>query len=164
MSHIPTYAYILFLVLLWMGIARCFPRTVRLERLLFMPALIAVLSLRGFLGLFPAPMAKDLLAALVGGFLGIAMGWRHVRHWTLTIDRATRRITMPGDVMMLAVIMGTFAFEFALHYGIEAQAHWAAVLPTELLSAAVWAWFVGMSAGRNLNIARRYRLSGSVPS
>jgi hypothetical protein len=156
MSQIPTYAYVLFLVLLWTGVNRCFPRTIRVERLLLLPTLMTVLGIRGFSGLFPTPALVDLFAALAGGALGLAFGWHHVRRWGLRIDRGARTITVPGDVMMLVIILGTFAFEFALHYGVQAHASWAVALPIEPLAAAIWTWFIGMSAGRNLNLVMRY--------
>ena len=110
MSHIPTYVYILFLVLLWMGVSRCYPRTIRVERLLILPALMIVLGVRGFLGLFPAPTFVDLAAALAGGAIGLAMGWRHAGRWPIRIDRSAQTIAIPGDVMMLAIILGVFVF------------------------------------------------------
>ncbi|SDR60632.1 hypothetical protein SAMN05444161_7669 [Rhizobiales bacterium GAS191] len=156
MSHIPTYVYVLFLALLWLGVTRCFPRNIRVARLLVLPALMVVLGIRGFFGLFPTPTLVDLVAALAGGAIGAAFGWHHVRRWVLRVDRAARMITVPGDVMMLAIILGTFAFEFALHYGVQAQAAWFTASPVEPLAAAIWSWFAGMSAGRNLNLAMRY--------
>lgn len=164
MSHIPTYVYILFLVLLWMGVSRCYPRTIRVERLLILPALMIVLGVRGFLGLFPAPTFVDLTAALAGGAIGLAMGWRHAGRWPIGIDRSAQTIAIPGDVMMLAIILGVFVFEFIVHYGVESHADWAAALPIETLAAALSTWFAGMSAGRNANLALRYWSAEPAPA
>ena len=163
MSHIPPYVYVLFLVLLWMGIARSFPRTIRVERLLIMPALMAILGVRSFFALFPAPGGPDLLAALAGAAVGLAIGYRHVERWETGVDRTARTISLPGDVMMLVVILATFAFEFALHYGVESHANWAAGFGFSLVAAAIWCLFVGMSAGRNLNLALRFFRSEAIP-
>lgn len=162
MSHIPSYVYVVFLVLLWMGIARCFPRTIRVERLFIMPALMALLGVRSFFGLFPSAGAIDLLAAIGGAAAGLAVGYRHVQHWDTAIDRGARTISLPGDVMMLVVILATFAFEFALHYGVESGAGWAVGPAFPLVAAAVWCLFVGMSAGRNLNLALRFYRPSAV--
>jgi len=163
MSHIPTYVFILFLVLAWMGISRCFPRSIRVERLAILPVLMVVLGVRGFSGLFGLPSVVDLAAAVVGGAVGLAMGWRHVRRWRIRVDRRARSLSIPGDIMMLAIIMGTFAFEFALHYGFEARAGWATASPVEPLAAAIWSWFICMSAGRNLNLAMRFTRARPTP-
>ena len=163
MSHVPPYVYALFLVLLWMGIVRCFPRTIRVERLILMPAVMGFLGVHGFFALFPSPGGLDLLAAATGAALGFAVGYRHVRGWEVAVDRKARRLSLPGDVMMLVVILATFFFEFALHYGIESGAAWvrgAAVAP---MAAALWCLFIGMSAGRNLNLARRF-VRAAAPS
>ncbi|WP_158818634.1 DUF6622 family protein [Methylocapsa sp. S129] len=163
MSHIPAYVYVLFLALLWMGVARCYPRTIRVERLLILPALMVVLGVRGFFGLFPAPVLADLAAALAGGAIGLAIGWRHAGRWAIGIDRSAQTIATPGDVMMLAIILGAFVFEFVLHYGVESHAGWTEVLPIELLAAALSAWFAGMSIGRNGNLALRYWSAAPEP-
>lgn len=162
MSHVPTYVYVLLAVLLWMGIARCFPRTIRVERLFIMPILMATLGLRGFLGLFPLPGAADLATALIGVTVGLFIGWHHVRRWNVRIDKPARSVELPGDIMMLVIILVTFGFEFVLHFGVEAHAGWALAEATAPLAAAVWGAFVGMSAGRNLNIAMRYRAAYSI--
>jgi len=70
---------------------------------------------------------------------------------------------VPGDIMMFAIILGSFAFEFTLHYGIESHAAWVAIWPVQPIAAGVWAWFLGMTAGRNVNLALRYRDQQAVP-
>ena len=75
MSHIPPYVFVLMVALLYVGISRCFSRTMRVERLLVLPALMTIFGVRGFLGLFPQPGYGDLIAALAGG----AIGWHHAR-------------------------------------------------------------------------------------
>lgn len=156
MSHIPLYVYPLAALLVWIGIARCFPRTIRIERLMVMPALMAVLGLRGYLGLFPAAGFVVAAAAMLGAAVGLALGWRHVRGWQVEVDRAARTISLPGDVMMLVIVLASFGFEVVLHYGVESHAGWAAAAMAAPLAAAISALFVGMSAGRNANLACRF--------
>lgn len=163
MSHVPLYVYLLAALLVWMGVARCFPRTVRIERLIVMPALMTVLALRGYLGLFPAAGPAVVGAGAAGAALGLGLGWHHVRRWHVTVDHAARTIAVPGDVMMLVIILASFGFEFALHYGVESRAGWAAAAVTAPLAAAVSALFVGMSAGRNANLACRFAGPPAAP-
>lgn len=157
MNHVPLYVYVLFLILLRVGISRCYPRTIRVERLLTMPVLMLALGVHGFFSLFASPDAVDLLAGACGAALGSAVGYLHVRGWSVAVDRAKRQISVPGDIMMLVVILAAFAFEFALHYVIESHAIPAASPLLPPLAAAVWALFIGMAAGRNFNLARRFR-------
>ena len=164
MSHVPLYVYVLFLVLLWMGVARCYPRIIRVERLLIMPALMLVLGARGYLELFSSVGLFDLLAGIVGSVIGLGVGIYHVRTWTIAADRAKHTISLPGDAMMLVVILATFFFEFALHYAIESGAVSARNPMLSIVAAALWTLFIGMSAGRNLNLAIRYlRLERARP-
>jgi hypothetical protein len=156
MSHVPVYVYVLFVVLLWMGLARCFPRTIRVERLMVMPVLMAVLGIRSFLGLFPTVGLPALAAGLAGLVFGATIGSWHVRRWKIEINRQTRSIALPGDVAMLGLIMATFVFEFLLHYGIEAHAAWSASSATPSIAAAIWGLLIGMSLGRNMLLGRRY--------
>ena len=157
MNHVPLYVYVLFLILLRVGISRCFPRTIRVERLLIMPILMLALGIHGFFSLFSWPNAVDVLAGAYGIAAGLVVGHVHVRGWNVGIDRARRRISVPGDVMMLVVILAAFVFEFALHYVIESHAVAATDPLSPPLAAAVWALFVGMTAGRNFNLANRFR-------
>ena len=156
MSHIPPYVFVLMVALLYVGISRCFSRTMRVERLLVLPALMTIFGVRGFLGLFPQPVYGDLIAALAGGAIGIALGWHHARGWRIRVDRRQRLIRVPGDVMMLVIILGIFGFEYALHDGAESRAHWFKASEVEPIAAATWSWFAAMSAGRNLNLVMRY--------
>lgn len=156
MSHIPFYVYPLFAALLWLGVTRCFPRTIRVERLIITPVLIAALGIQGFSGLFPAAGALDLAASLLGLLAGLLAGYHHGRRWAVRVDKGARLITVPGDPMLLVIILATFFFEFVLHYGVESGAAWAAGEPTRHIAAAIWGLFAGMSAGRNLALARQY--------
>lgn len=157
MSHVPLYVYVLFFILLRVGISRCYPRTIRIERLVTMPILMLALGIHGFFSLFSWPNAVDMLAGACGIAAGLAVGHAHVRGWNVGIDRAGRRICVPGDVMMLVAILATFVFEFALHYAIESHAVAATNPLLPPLAAAVWALFIGMTAGRNFSLASRFR-------
>jgi len=156
MTHIPAYVYGLFLLLIWMGVSRCLPRTIRVERLAIMPVIMAILSVRGFEGLFSQPALLDLLLAALGLCIGMAIGWRHVSTWKIAVDRAKGSLSLPGDIMMLVIILATFAFEFLLHAAAEMHAAWFAAPAVPPLAAAIWAGFIGMTLGRNLHLLSRY--------
>jgi hypothetical protein len=156
MSHIPTYVYFLFAGLVWLGVKRLHARTIRVERLALMPVIFGALGLHGFFGIFPQVARLDLLLAVIGGAAGLGLGWLHATRWTVKIDSATRQMTMPGDPMLLVLILLIFAFEFTLHYGAASGASWFANPLTPPLAAAIWAGLFGLSAGRNLNLSARF--------
>ncbi len=163
MSHIPAYVYFIFIGLLWIGIRQCFQRTIRFRRLLITPIIFTALGLHGFFGLFSIPTDIDIGTAVLGLSTGLAFGWHHARSWNVIVNKQVRLITVPGDVMMLVIILSSFAFEFALHYGIESHASWVTTWPIQPIAAGVWAWFLGMSAGRNINLAARFHGAVVLP-
>ncbi|WP_337267465.1 hypothetical protein [Oryzifoliimicrobium ureilyticus] len=156
MPHIPPHVYIPFLVLLSMGISRCYPRTIRIGRLLIMPFLMVVVGVRGFMELFPFVHPSSLLAGVAGAVLGIMVGYHHVRRWTISVDRAAGTLSVPGDVMMFVIILSSFLFEVCLHYLVESGTVSAGNLLLQVAAAAIWALFAGMSVGRNLNLSSRF--------
>ncbi|MBR0644991.1 hypothetical protein [Plastoroseomonas hellenica] len=157
MSHVPAYVYLILAVLLYLGIASCYPRRLHPARLVIMPAVLLLLGFRSFLALFPTPTFPDLAAALAGGALGFSLGWYRAGRWRVMTDRAARRIAIPGDPAMLAILLGSFAFQFALRYGMAAGAAWVAAPGVQPLAAALWAWFAGLAAGSSTNLMTRYR-------
>ncbi|NLR98650.1 hypothetical protein HGP17_17670 [Rhizobium sp. P38BS-XIX] len=161
MTHVPLYVYVLFLLLIWMGLSQCRPRRVRLERLAIMPVLMAIMGARGFDGLFVHASVADMIFALAGLGIGAAVGWRHVSGWRIAVEKAKRSLSLPGDIMMLVIILATFAFEFLLHAAAASHAAWFSASFVPPLAALVWAGFVGMSLGRNLHLISRYM---SVPA
>lgn len=157
LQQIPIYVYVLFVVLMGVGVARCFPRSIRVERLALLPALIVVLGVRAFLQLFPSPGMNDLAAATAGLAAGMLMGWHHARGWAVQLEPERRRLTVPGDVLMLGIILSAFGFEFVLHFAIAIHAAWIESPLAQPVAAGIWAWLGGMTAGRNANLGSRYR-------
>ncbi|MBN8743056.1 MAG: hypothetical protein J0I24_01990 [Thiomonas arsenitoxydans] len=157
LQHIPTYVYVVFIVLMWMGVARCYPRSIRVERLTLMPTLIVILAVRAYLQLFPQPGLIDLAACILGTAVGIRIGWQHARGWVVQVNLETRRLAVPGDILMLGIIFGAFVFEFALHFGIATHAAWIELPVAQPGAAFIWAWLAGMTVGRNVNLGLRYR-------
>jgi hypothetical protein len=155
-SNVPAYVYLILALLIWLGISRCYPRRMHPARLLIAPAVLLGLGLNGFFGLFPAPLAIDLLTAGAGGVLGFGLGWWRTGRWPVAVDRTAQRIAVPGDPAMLAILLGSFAFQFALRYGMASGAGWATEAFVQPLAAAVAAWFAGLAAGSGARLLARY--------
>jgi hypothetical protein len=156
LQHIPAYVYVLFILLVWLGVSRCFPRSMRVERLGIMPSLIVALAVRAFLQLFPQPGITGLAGAAMGMASGILLGWYHARSWVVKVEPEKRRLTVPGDVLILGIILGAFVFEFVLHFAAATHAVWMDSSFVQPVAAFIWAWLAGMTVGRNANLGMRY--------
>lgn len=159
LSHVPLYVYALFVGLLWLGISRCFPRTVRVERIALMPVLIAVFGIRNFVELFPAVAPGALAAACAGAALGFGLGWRRSAARPLACDLVRRTVALPGDATILAVLMAMFALRFGLNFGLAVHAAWIADPTAAPAAAAAWGALAGITIGRGGNQLRRFQVA-----
>lgn len=153
---IPVYVPILFIVLVVIGISRCFPRKMRISRLIFTLLLLLFAAIVGLTTTVRTPSPAAIAAGIAGGSLGLFLGWHHVRRWTLQIDRAAGTILVPGDPLILIIFMSVFAFKFAVNFGIAVHADWVASPYVAPIVTGVWCLFFGMTLGRNGHIAQRY--------
>ncbi|AGK50146.1 MULTISPECIES: DUF6622 family protein [Burkholderia] len=155
--HLPSYVYVLFCALVYIGVKRCFPRQVTPTRPLLSPIVFAMLGITSLNALFPhAGIGADAVA-LASLAAGAVLGWLHARRWRLQFNVAQSRLVvrLPGDASLLATLMLTFAAETYMHYAIAAAKPWAATSTFVLLSFAVWGLLVGMPLGRAINVAAR---------
>lgn len=157
MFHIPTQVYILFCVLVYLGVRRCFPRSVRPERTLVWPLAFVVLGATGLHRLFPDahPAAEALaLAAIV---LSAGIGWLHASRWRLQFEntRAGLQVRLPGDPTLLVTLLLSFFIKFAQHYALAVHADWSTTNTFEFLSFAAWGLLAGMPIGRSMNVLVR---------
>jgi hypothetical protein len=156
LGPIPVYVPILFIVLVAIGISRCFPRKMRISRLIFTILLLLFAAVVGLTSTVSTPDPVNIACGIVGGGLGLFLGWHHVRRWTLQIDRAAGTILVPGDPLILIIFMSVFAFKFAVNYGIAVRADWVVSPYVAPIVTIVWCLFFGMTLGRNGHIARQY--------
>lgn len=161
MSHVPTWVYVLFFVLLYLGIKRCFTRVMSVERIAIVPAIFIFLSLRSTISLFHFSLTGFLLLIL-GAVIGALIGHSHVRNRLIRADKNKYLIEIPGDISMLIMVMSIFLIEFFIHYAFDA--HWAVAQIglfknlVVILSGIV----VGISVGRNLTYFLKYQKAAST--
>lgn len=161
MNHIPTWVFVLFFVLVYLGIKRCYTRTLSLERLALIPVIFVVISLRSAFQLFGIS-ALSFIFLLVGGLIGFLMGYYLVRNSRVLADKEKRLIQVPGDISMLIMIITIFCIEFFIHYSIDA--HWtiAASPLFKALAIILTGSVVGVSIGKNLTYFLKYRRAEST--
>ncbi|OGT47715.1 MAG: hypothetical protein A3F17_04115 [Gammaproteobacteria bacterium RIFCSPHIGHO2_12_FULL_41_15] len=161
MSYVPTWVYILFFVLLYLGIKRCYTRVVRIERIAIFPAIFIFLSLRSTVSLFHFSLIGFLLL-LLGGIIGALFGYLHVRNCVVRADKQKHLIEIPGDISMLIMVMSIFAIEFFIHYAFDA--HWAIAQIDVFKNAVVIlsGIVVGISIGRSITYFLKYQQAESI--
>ncbi|MGU7773990.1 hypothetical protein ACV229_27895 [Burkholderia sp. MR1-5-21] len=155
--HLKSYVYVLFCVLLYIGVKRCFPREVPATRPLLTPVVFAMLGLFSLNRLFPHAGSDANAIALAMLAAGAAVGWLHARRWRLQyLDGASGlRVRLPGDASLLVTLMLTFAAETCMHYGVDSGQPWAQTSDFVMLSFAIRGALVGMPLGRALNVVVR---------
>ncbi len=161
MSHIPSWVFILFFVLVYLGIKRCYTRILSLERLALTPAIFIAISLRSAFQLFGTSAAGFILL-LAGGLIGFLLGHYLVKDSKVLADKEKRLIQVPGDISMLIMVMSIFCIEFFIHYSIEA--HWAIAHSSffKALAIILTGSVVGVSIGKNVTYFIRYRRAAST--
>ncbi|MPV57626.1 hypothetical protein CFB46_06035 [Burkholderia sp. HI2761] len=155
--HLKPYVYVMFCVLLYIGIKRCVPREVPAARPLVSPVAFGVLGIVNLNGLFPHAGIEANAIALAAVLGGASLGWLHAGRWRLAYRAAPSglRVRLPGDASLLVTLMLTFVAETCLHYAVAVRAPWAATGDFVMLSFAVWGVLVGMTLGRAVNVVVR---------
>ena len=148
-AHVPLYVYAMFVGLMYLGYKCCFPRTMRVERLLLLPAFFAYQSLSTLLTLFH-PGAAGIGLWSHGGACGMLIGYLHVRNQPIRADHDRRLIAMPADRVMPLLIVSIFAFQLFLHYCIEARWPLAKLVAFDRAAQFILGAIAGMASGRNL--------------
>jgi hypothetical protein len=161
MSHVPVWVYVVFFVLLNLGIKRCYTRVTTVERIAIVPVLFIFLSLHSTVSLFSLSMI-GLLLWLLAGLTGSLLGHLHVRNRIIRADKNKRLIEIPGDISMLIMLMSIFAIEFFIHYAFDA--HWAISQVDMFKNMAVIlsGFIVGISIGRNSTYFLKYKKAATV--
>ncbi|PCE30556.1 DUF6622 family protein [Burkholderia ubonensis] len=154
---VPSYVYLLFCALVYLGVRRCFPREASPSRTLLFPFVFAMLGVTSLRALFPGAGPDTSIIALAALAVGAACGWLHARRWRLefVVRPAGLLVRLPGDASLLATLMLTFAVETYLHYAVASAQPWAATTGFALAAFAVWGLLVGMPLGRALNVVAR---------
>ncbi|MCA8102246.1 hypothetical protein [Burkholderia contaminans] len=157
MQHLPAYVYVLFCVLVYIGVKRCFAREVKPARPILFPVLFIGLGVSSLGHMFPHAGADSYAAALAMLAVGMAVGWYHARRWRLQFRAGPdgMRVRLPGDASLLVTLLLTFVAETFIHYSIASARPWAATGGFGILAFAVWGGLVGMPLGRAINVVTR---------
>lgn len=161
MSHVPVWVYVLFFVLLNIGIKRCNTRITTIERIAIIPTfftLMSVYSINSIFGFTPTVLILWFAFVVVGSYIG----YLHVSNRVIRADKTKRLIEIPGDMSMLILLMLIFSIEFFIHYAVEAKMYVAQLPEFKTISVILSGIIVGISAGRNVNYFIKYNQAISI--
>jgi hypothetical protein len=159
-THTPVWVWPLLALLIFIGIIALKPRSMPLPRLLILPAIFLGLSIFSLLssGLPLLQAIAIWLAGLVlGGLLGRLFAPRlSAAGGGVVIDRAARRIAVPGSavplVLILVIFIGRYAFGYAFGRYPELRQNDLVVVT----AAAYAAFCTGIMLGRTLPLVLAY--------
>ena len=157
MHFIPTYVYVLFCLLVYLGVRRCFPRTMRPERLLVFPLIFLAFGAVSLERAFPSDALAMNALALAALAAGAWIGWIHAARWRLHFHLTSQsmKVRVPGDPSLLVMLLLSFVVKFMQQYAIATHAWWGATQAFEILSFAAWGALAGMPLGRAINVVLR---------
>ncbi len=116
LNGIPWWVYLLFIILVRLGLRSIKPRTITLQRLSLLPLVFILWSLlklyqnHGFA--FPSLIVWWILCLGMGAYLGV----KEVSSWKLHVDKEKKTITIPGNYSTLVLILAIFILNFFWGY------------------------------------------------
>lgn len=155
LANTPKWVFALFAALLWLGLSQLLTRRVGLSRLTGLALGMSAFSLYGTVSAFAAvPMA--LLAWLLSAAVLFALLARRAAPAGTRYDATSRRFTVPGSAVPLALMMGIFFTKYAVGVTLALQPAVAQDLAFALAVSALYGAFSGVFAAR---AARLWRLA-----
>ena len=166
-QHTPTWVWVLFAALLWLGASQFFARTAALRRVLLMPIAMAVFSAWGLGSAFGgAPDVAGVLAA----WLGVACAVAALSLWLhrappagAFYDAANQRFHLPGSAWPMLLIVGIFLVKWAVGVELALQPPLAHDSHFALQMALVYGVFNGVFAARTGRLLRLARTGTPTP-
>jgi hypothetical protein len=153
LTHTPRWVFVLFALLLVLGVQQLSPREVALRRVVLLPLAMGALSFYGLLSAFGTqPAALLAWAACAVGAAGSLLGRPLPRG--LRYDAQERRLSVPGSAVPLALMMGVFFTKYAVGVILSQAPQLAHTAAFALPCAAVYGVFSGLFAGRALRLLR----------
>jgi hypothetical protein len=152
LQHTPTWVFVLFAALLWLGLSQTFTRTVRFKRIALQAIGLTGFSLYSAVSAFPAVPLAPVVWLTSSGLLFAALINRPVPRGT-RYDSWQQRFTLPGSALPLILIMGLFFIRYAVNVATALQPA-LAQLAFALACSAVYGAFSGLFAARAARLWR----------
>ncbi|MCP4177921.1 MAG: hypothetical protein GY756_09155 [bacterium] len=103
----PFWVYLIFILLIKRGISACKENTISVKKVFIAPVVIFILSLHRINSVY-----------LYSGFFicGLLIGYLIYRKMHTSYDKETKKITMPGSIIPLILMIGVFAKGYYIGY------------------------------------------------
>ncbi len=155
LANTPKWVFALFAALLCLGLSQLLTRRVGLSRITGLAIGMSAFSLYGTVSAFAGvPMA--LLARLAGAAAVFALLAGRAAPLGTRFDAATRRFTVPGSAVPLALMMGIFFTKYAVGVALGMHLAQANDVSFALPVSTLYGAFSGVFAAR---AARLWRLA-----
>nr|WP_162583700.1 DUF6622 family protein [Variovorax sp. PBS-H4] len=151
LTHTPRWVFVLFALLVWLGIKQMFASSVSLVRVTVLPVAMAGLSFFGMLSAF-----GDSPVALLGWAGAVSVLLLTVQRWPLPAatryNAATRTFHLPGSAAPLALMMGIFFTKYAVGVLLAMHPEVARHTGFALGIGTLYGAFSGIFAARTLRL------------
>ena len=145
LNGIPWWVYVLFVVLIRLGIQSLEPRTVTSQRLILFPLVFLILSLmrlyqNASLG-FPSLIFWWVICLALGAYLGA----KEVSSWKIHVDKKKKTITIPGNYSTIVLIFSIFILNFfwGYYYSVATNISYGVYLADTITTTICTGFFVG---------------------
>jgi hypothetical protein len=154
-TNTPKWVFALFAALLWLGLNQLLTRRIGLPRVTLLAVGMTGFSLFGTVSAF-AGVPAALLAWLTAAAAVFAMVVNRPLPVGTQYDAASRRFTLPGSAVPLALMMGIFLTKYAVGVTLALHPALAREAAFALGFSALYGGFSGVFAAR---AARLWRLA-----
>jgi hypothetical protein len=154
-SNTPKWVFALFAALLWLGLNQLLTRRLGLSRIALLAAGMAAFSFYGTVSAFSA-VPTALFAWLAGAVAVLLILFNRPVPAGTAYDAASRRFTVPGSAVPLALMMGIFFTKYAVGVALGMHLAQANDVSFALTVSALYGAFSGVFAAR---AARLWRLA-----
>lgn len=157
----PIWVYLLFFVLLWMGIKSCNKRVVKLHSLFIVPALFAWLSTKNAIDI--SKVTSSQIPFFTMGILsGLYFGYLHGRNAFVRADKKQHLVELSGDWTILILMMAIFAVQFVINYILKIDPALKEKYVTMAIIFTISGITTAMVIGRNLTYFYRFHKAHSI--
>jgi hypothetical protein len=160
LSDTPTWVYLLFAYLLWVGIKASKTRNIALKKLFIMPAIFTYMSANTLLTSFDIHLFEVstwIGAILIGTIIGWVDIYRNYSH--IKVDKQKHLIQAPGSWVTLTLIFIIFASRYYFSYEIAMDPALSKQTWFEVSMLAVSGACTGLFIGRLLSYLYKYSKS-----
>lgn len=154
-QHTPIWVWPLLALLIFIGVLALRPRNLPLPRLLILPIVFLGLSIFSMVS-SALPLPEALGIWLAGLLLGSLLGRLFVPRQGVAIDRAARRIAVPGSVVPLLLIVVIFIGRYAFGYAFGRYPELRQNELVVVIATGYAAFCTGIMLGRTLPLVLAY--------